>query len=66
MLSQEEPDGDLATVAATLARLLFFSGRMEDSAARVEVALEIAEAQGLPEVLSQALNTKRPDAPGAR
>ena len=32
-LSQEEPDGDLATVAATLARLLFFSGRMEDSAA---------------------------------
>jgi tetratricopeptide (TPR) repeat protein len=58
VLSEEEPDSDLATVAATLARLLFFSGQAAASAARVEVALEIAEALGLPEVLSQALNTK--------
>ncbi len=33
-------------------------GRRSASAARVEVALEIAEALGLPEILSQALNTK--------
>jgi tetratricopeptide (TPR) repeat protein len=58
VLSEEEADSDLATVAATLARLLFFSGQAAASAERVEVALEIAEALGLPEVLSQALNTK--------
>jgi class 3 adenylate cyclase/tetratricopeptide (TPR) repeat protein len=58
VLSEEEPDSDLATVAATLARLLFFSGQAAAAAERVEVALEIAEALGLPEVLSQALNTK--------
>jgi class 3 adenylate cyclase/tetratricopeptide (TPR) repeat protein len=58
VLSEEEPDSDLATVAATLARLLFFSGQAAASAERAEVALDIAEALGLPEILSQALNTK--------
>ena len=58
VLSEEEPDGDLATVAATLGRLLFFAGQTAAAAERVEVALEIAESLDLPEILSQALNTK--------
>ena len=50
ILSKEEPDSDLATLAAQLGRLLFFSGDAEVAADRIEVALEIAEAEGLPEI----------------
>ena len=56
-LLQEEPDGDSAIVAATLARLLFFSGQTEDAAARVEVALGIAEAQDSLRSCRKPLNT---------
>ncbi|MGQ0668240.1 MAG: tetratricopeptide repeat protein [Actinomycetota bacterium] len=41
-----------------MGRLLYFSGDAEAAAERIETALDIAEALGLPEVLSQALNTK--------
>src|SRR6266542_4113031 len=57
-LKSEEPDEDLAMFAAQLARLLFFSGHPDRALERVEIALVIAESLGLPEVLSQALNTK--------
>ncbi|HEX6763703.1 MAG TPA: adenylate/guanylate cyclase domain-containing protein [Gaiellaceae bacterium] len=57
-LSKEEPDEDLAALAAQLGRFLFFSGDSELGGKRLETALEIAEALALPEVLSQALNTK--------
>ena len=45
-------------LAAESARVHHFAGNDELALERVEFALEIAEAQVLPEVLSQALNTK--------
>jgi class 3 adenylate cyclase/tetratricopeptide (TPR) repeat protein len=58
VLAAEQPDEDLATLAAELGRLHFFKGELDIAAERVEVALDIAESLWLPEVLSQALNTK--------
>jgi tetratricopeptide (TPR) repeat protein len=58
VLSEEEQDADLAAVAAQHGRLLYFSGRTDDALQRIELALDIAEALRLPEILSQALNTK--------
>ncbi|TMK16604.1 MAG: zinc-ribbon domain-containing protein [Actinobacteria bacterium] len=39
-------------------RILFFLGRLDDAWDRLEVALRTAEAMWLPDVLSEALNTK--------
>ena len=58
VLAEDEPDADLAMLAAQLGRMLFFEGKREQAAEMVERALELAEALELPEVLSQALNTK--------
>ncbi|MGE5273975.1 MAG: ATP-binding protein [Verrucomicrobiota bacterium] len=58
VMADDEPDADLAAVAAELGRLRFFLGDFDSAADRVDRALEIAESIGLPEVLSQALNTK--------
>jgi class 3 adenylate cyclase/tetratricopeptide (TPR) repeat protein len=58
VLSQEEADADLATLAAQLGRFMFFHGDVALARERVETALDMAEALLLPEVLSQALNTK--------
>jgi tetratricopeptide (TPR) repeat protein len=58
VLAAEEPDEDLATLAAELGRLHFFKGELDLAGERIEVALELAESLWLPEVLSQALNTK--------
>jgi class 3 adenylate cyclase/tetratricopeptide (TPR) repeat protein len=58
VLSQEEPDADLAALAAQIGRFRFFHGDIEVAFTRVETALHLAEALSLPEVLSQALNTK--------
>ena len=58
VLSAEEPDEDLATVAAQLGRFLYFIGRSDAALDRVEFALSLAEALRLPEVLSHAMNTK--------
>jgi class 3 adenylate cyclase/predicted ATPase len=57
-LSLEEPDEALGALAAQLGRFIFFSGDTEVAAERIEKALDTSEALGLPEVLSQALNTK--------
>ena len=57
-LSQEEPDADLAQLAAQLGRFLFFAGRHDIAMQRIESALELAEGLSLPETFSQALNTK--------
>jgi predicted ATPase/class 3 adenylate cyclase len=54
----EERDAALALAAATLARLLYFRGRGAEAMEPNELALEIAEALELPEVLSQGLTTK--------
>jgi class 3 adenylate cyclase/tetratricopeptide (TPR) repeat protein len=58
VLADDRPDADLAWLAAELARLRFFLGDIDGARDRVERALEIAEALVLPEVISQALNTK--------
>ena len=58
LLAQEEPDADLASLAAQLGRFLFFGGQAELSTQRIEAALEMAESLALPEVLAQALTTK--------
>ena len=58
VLAGDERDADLATLASQLARALFFAGRTDEAMERNELALEIAEALELPEVLSHAFNTK--------
>jgi tetratricopeptide (TPR) repeat protein len=58
VLSGEEPDEATAMLAAQLGRAYFFHGRAEDGAARIEQALTIAETLRLPEVISEAMNTK--------
>jgi tetratricopeptide (TPR) repeat protein len=58
VLAGEEHDADLATLAAHLARALYFSGRVDEAMERNELALVIAEALELPEILSHGLNTK--------
>ena len=58
VLSEEEPDADLAALAAQIGRFRFFHGDLELALTRIETALQLAEALSLPEVISQALNTK--------
>ena len=58
VLMTEEPDEDLARLAADLGRLHYFAGDPERAMARTEVGLETAERLVLPEPLSEALNTK--------
>jgi class 3 adenylate cyclase/tetratricopeptide (TPR) repeat protein len=58
VLSRDEPDADLAWLAAQLGRFLYFVGQPETGAERLERALEMAESLALPDVLSEALNSK--------
>jgi class 3 adenylate cyclase/tetratricopeptide (TPR) repeat protein len=58
VVSQEEADADLAWLAAQLGRVLYFAGETDAAAERIEVALDAAESLWLPEVMSEALNTK--------
>jgi tetratricopeptide (TPR) repeat protein len=58
LLSQEEPDADLAALAAQIGRFMHFAGQGHLALERLERALEIAELLSLPETLAQALNTK--------
>ena len=58
VLADEEPDAALAQLAAQLGRVSYFAGEVERALDRIERALEVAEALDLPEVLSDALNTK--------
>jgi class 3 adenylate cyclase/tetratricopeptide (TPR) repeat protein len=58
VLSADEPSEDVARLAAEVGRLHFFRGEADAAMRRVEQALVIAESRELPEVLSEALNTK--------
>jgi class 3 adenylate cyclase/tetratricopeptide (TPR) repeat protein len=58
VLLEEEPDADVAALAAQVGRFRYFAGDPDVAAQRVETALSLAEALSVPEVLSQALNTK--------
>ena len=57
-IAGEEPDEILASVAAHLGRMLTLMDRYAESQPYLERALTIAEELGLPEVFSQALNSK--------
>ena len=58
LLSADEPDADLAALAAQIGRFAFFAGDLDLGAERIETALDIAERLDLPEIFSMALNTK--------
>ncbi len=58
VLSGDEPDEDVASLAAETARLHWFRGNRELSERRNEQALELAEAFRLPEALAHGLNTR--------
>ena len=58
VLRRDEPDEDIASLAAEAGRIHYFLGDNKTGLERIEVALEIAEQQGYPVVLSDALNTK--------
>ena len=58
VLLDDEPDEDLAIVAATLAFAYWFGGDLERASERVELALDIAEAHAYPEALARALRAK--------
>jgi class 3 adenylate cyclase len=58
VLSAEEPDSDIAVLAAELGRLHWFNAAHDLAAERIEEALDLAESLGLPEVLAHALSTK--------
>jgi class 3 adenylate cyclase/tetratricopeptide (TPR) repeat protein len=58
VLLAEEPDEDVASLAAQIGRFRFFTGDHDVAYDRIETALRLAESLALPETLSQALNTK--------
>jgi predicted ATPase/class 3 adenylate cyclase len=58
VLASDPPDADLATLAAQLGRFMYFAGNLDTASDRIEAALDMSETLGLPEILSQALNTK--------
>ena len=58
VLAQDEPDENVAQLAAEAGRIHHFQGDDETAMQRIEFALEIAEEHGFPAVLSEALNTK--------
>jgi len=57
-LGPEVRSSDAATLNAQLARALFFAGDYRASIERTEIALELAQALKLPEVLCEALTQK--------
>jgi tetratricopeptide (TPR) repeat protein len=58
VISADEPDEDLALLAAALALGYWFSGDIDRAAERVELALDIAEAHAYSEPLAFALRAK--------
>jgi class 3 adenylate cyclase/tetratricopeptide (TPR) repeat protein len=58
VISADEPDEDLALLAAQLSRFYWFGGDVERAAERAELALEIAETEGLARPLALALRAK--------
>jgi class 3 adenylate cyclase/tetratricopeptide (TPR) repeat protein len=57
-LRREPADADLAYVAAECARVTFFAGDVDAAREPLELALDLAEALDIREVLAEALGTK--------
>jgi len=58
VLAREEPDHDLASLRAELGKVRYFIGDVDGARELIEQALGIAESLWLPDVLSDAMNTK--------
>ncbi len=58
VISDDQPDFDLALLLCRLGSAEFFAGRVDRAAELTERALDVGEALRLPEVLSQGWNTK--------
>ena len=58
VISADEPDEDLALLAARLSLGYWYSGDLERASERVELALDIAEAHAYPTALALALRAK--------
>jgi class 3 adenylate cyclase/tetratricopeptide (TPR) repeat protein len=58
VLASDELDADTARLAAELGRLHHFAGNRANALARIEIALDFAEALRIPDLLAGALNTK--------
>jgi predicted ATPase/class 3 adenylate cyclase len=58
VISQDEPDEDLALLTAQLSLAHWFSGDLERAVERAEFALDIAEAHAYPTALAVALRAK--------
>ncbi len=58
VISADEPDEDLAQLAARLSLGYWFSGDLGRAAERAELALDIAEAHAYPQALAIALRAK--------
>ncbi|MGB2953785.1 MAG: adenylate/guanylate cyclase domain-containing protein [Gaiellaceae bacterium] len=58
VISGDEPDEDLAMLAAQLSRSHWFSGDLERASERGELALDISEAHAYPKQLALALRAK--------
>ncbi len=58
VISRDEPDEDLALLAAGLSLGYWFGGDLERAAERAELALDIAEAHAFPRALAIALRAK--------
>ena len=58
VLADDPPDEDLATLALRLGSQLLFKGETELAGARIEVALDIGEKLGFPNILSNAFTAK--------
>ncbi len=58
VISQDEPDEDLAMLAAALSLGYWYSGDLERASERAELALDVAEAHAYPAALALALRAK--------
>ena len=58
VIANDEPDEDLGLLAARLALGYWFGGDIERASERAELALEIGESLGSPEVLIHAMRAK--------
>jgi class 3 adenylate cyclase/tetratricopeptide (TPR) repeat protein len=58
VLASDEPDEDLAVLAAQLGRLHWLKGDLDLASQRIDLALAISQKLRLPEILSQAMITK--------
>jgi tetratricopeptide (TPR) repeat protein len=58
VLNTDDPDPDVAILAAQFGRLRHFAGNRAEAARLIEVALDMAENLLLPDVIASALTTK--------